>query len=201
MWSMIRCTFSLALLLGIICASPLPAQHVRQVSLAYLAQRADVIVQGKVVDVVHEPLPGFPNISTVKVTMEVQDMVRGPSATKNYTFREIVLGLRPKQGKKGYLPGQQLLLFLTSPSRYGLSSTVGIEKGRFHVHRDASDNLTVVNEEGNEGLFNSVEEAVTTTGRKLTAKQSRMVAARRGSAPMEDFMSLVKTLTLLPRIR
>lgn len=198
---MIRCTLPLALLLGIISASPLPAQHGRQVSLTYLVQRADVIVQGKVVDVVHEPLPGFPNISTIKVTMDVQDMVRGPSATTHYTFREAVLGLRPKQGKKGYLPGQQLLLFLTSPSRYGLSSPVGIEKGRFHVRRDVSDKLTVVNEEGNEGLFNSVEEAVVTAGRKLTTKQSRMVATRRGSAPLEDFMSLVKTLTLLPRIR
>jgi len=173
---------------------------VRQVNLAYLAQRADVIVQGRVKSVRHEPLPGYPNIPTVEVTLEVENMIRGP-AGGTYTFREVRLGGRPKEGKQGYSVGERLLLFLPSPSQYGLSSPVGVEQGRFHISQGAKGKAEIVNELGNAGLFKNVEQALNRVGQKLTTAQSRAVSVERGPARLDDFLSLVGRLKSLPRIQ
>src|SRR5512139_2988189 len=56
-----------------IAATPLSAQVqalTRPVNLATLARRAEVIVQGRVISARQEPLPGYPNIRTVVVTVE-----------------------------------------------------------------------------------------------------------------------------------
>jgi len=190
-----------ALAAVVFAASPLQAQFmVRQVNLSYLAQRADVIVQGKVTEVRHESLPGYPNIPTVEVTIQVENMVRGPAGS-TYTFRETLMGLRPKTGKQGYMVGQRLFLFLPSPSRYGLSSPVAREQGRFHVIRAPSGNEKVANELGNTGLFRNVEQAATKTGMQLTTSQLRIAGTQRGPVPLDGFVSLVKRLTSLPRIQ
>jgi hypothetical protein len=173
---------------------------VKPVNLTYLARRADVIVQGRVTDVVQESLPGYPNISTIRVTLDVEAMMRGPTGD-SYSFREVVLGQRRKEGKARYRAGQHLLLFLTSPSQYGLSGPIGIEQGRFHISRNASGIYTVVNEYGNTGLFTNVQEEANNAGRPLTASQSRVAAVQNGAVPLDDFRSLVKNLMLLPRIR
>jgi hypothetical protein len=172
----------------------------KQVNLAYLTQRADVIVQGRVTEVVHETLPQYPNLYTLRITLSVDDMMRGP-AGKTYTFREIYLGTRAKEGKKSYQTGQHLLLFLPSPSRYGLSSPIGVEQGRFHISQDSSENALVSNEAGNIGLFNDVAAAVTGSGRILTPNQRKVVSTRSGPVQLNDFLSLVKDLTSLARIQ
>ena len=190
-----------ALATVLLAASPLQAQFmVRQVNLTYLAQRADVIVQGKVTEVRHESLSGYPNIPTVEVTLQVENMVRGPAGS-TYTFREALMGLQPKTGKQGYQVGQRLFLFLPAPSRYGLSSPIAREQGRFHVLRALSGNETVANELGNAGLGKNVEQAASKAGMQLTTSQLRIAATQRGPVALEDFVSLVKRLTSLPRIQ
>ena len=185
----------------IISSRPLQAQFLsKPINLAYLAQRADVIVQGKVTDVLNERLPGYPNIPTIKVTLNVESMVRGPAAA-TYTFREIILGLRPREDKRSYKVGQQLFLFMLTPSQYGLSSPIGDEQGRFRITRNPKGNLTVINGNNNEGMFTNVELAASKAGRKLTRSQSRVAATRRGPVQLDEFVSLVKSLTSLPRIR
>ncbi len=189
---------ALAFLLSVLS---LPAQFmVRQVNLAYLAQRADVIVQGRVTQVSHEYLPGHPNIPTVKVTLEVEQSLRGASGNK-YTFREIYLGLRSKEGKQGYTVGQQVFLFLPEPSRYGLSSPIGMEQGRFHIAAQTTSSAIVSNEYGNAGLFKNIQQDATKAGMRLTRSQLRLAATKSGPVPLDDFVSLVKSLTALPRIK
>jgi hypothetical protein len=181
--------------------SPLQAQFlVRPVNLAYLSQRADVIVQGRVANAVHESLPGYPNIPTVKVTLKVENMMRGPTGN-TYTFREVFVGLRARVGGKGYTPGQQLLLFLTAPSKYGLSSPVGIEQGRFHITRYPGNSPTIINEQSNIGLFRNVAEAARIAGRPLTESQLRIASSEKGPVQLNEFISMVQSLMLLPRIR
>jgi len=180
---------------------PLQAQViVRPVNLAYLVQRADIIVQGQVISVLHENLPGYPNIPTLKVTLNVQGMMRGPKGNR-YTFREIFLGLRAQEGKKNYQVGQQVFLFLLTPSQYGLSSPIGMEQGRFHITRNASSRATIMNEIGNAGLFQDVVQTARNEGQKLTASQLQLAATERGPVQLEDFSSLVKGLTSLKRIQ
>jgi hypothetical protein len=189
------------MLLLFFSSCPLFAQFMAlPVDLAYLSQRADVIVQGKVVSVRHESLPGFQHISTVSVTLDVENMLRGPSS-KTYTFREANIGLRAKNGKKDYQTGQRLLLFLPSPSSYGLSSPVGMEQGRFHIGQNAKSAEIVVNEMGNSGLFKNVAQKASGAGRKLTPDQLRVASTKRGPVRLDEFISLTKILILLPRIQ
>ncbi|MBN2243679.1 MAG: hypothetical protein JW793_13415 [Acidobacteria bacterium] len=170
------------------------------VNLAYLSQRADVIVRGRVVDVRCENHPEFSGILTVRVTLEVEDMLRGPSG-QTYTFSELLLGIGAGKLKQGYATGQRLMLFLPSPSRYGLSSPVGIEQGRFHVTRTAKGEETVTNETGNAGLFRDVRNTTFMAGIRLSSKDVRLAETKQGPVPLAEFSALVKTLTALPRIQ
>lgn len=172
----------------------------RSVNLTYLSQRSDVIVQGRVAHVTHRSLAGYPNIPTVEVTLEVENMLRGPQS-RTYTFREVFLGLRAREGKDGYQIGQRLLLFLPSPSQCGLSSPVGIEQGRFHITYSSSGQEIVANELGNTGLFKNVSASVKQAGALVSSSHRRIAATKRGPVPLGDLVSLVGTLTSLPRIR
>jgi hypothetical protein len=178
--------------------TPLRAQYAtRRVNLPYLTQRADVIVQGRVARVAHAPLPGYPNIPTVEVTLEVESMLRGPGGG-TYTFREIYLGLRAREGKQGYREGQRLLLFLPAPSRYGLSSPVGIEQGRFHITSGSDGSEIVVNEMDNAGLFR--DSAAAARGAGLTEKERRLLGVGRGPVRLGEMLPVVRAFTALPRI-
>ncbi len=190
-----------AALVCVLFASPLPAQFaVRPVNLAYLSQRADVIIQGQITSVRHKPLAGYPNIPTVEVTLNVERSLRGLPG-KTYTFREVYLGLRSREGKQAYRTGQRLFLFLPSPSQYGLSSPIGIGQGRFHIAADSAGSARLANEHGNAGLFRDVERDAVRAGKQLTPDQRKLASTRRGPVPLEEFVSLVKSLTTLPRIR
>jgi hypothetical protein len=189
-----------AFLLLILFSSPLQAQFmVQNVNLTYLVRRADIIVQGHVASIKHEQLPGYPNIPTITITLNVEQMLRGP-ASGTYTFREIFLGLRSKEGKQSYKVGQRLLLFLPFASQFGLSSPVGIEQGRFHIAAGAGSAAVVSNEFGNYGLFKDVENTVAKSGIQLTRKQLQ-TASKNGPVLLDDFVSLVQRLTSLPRIK
>jgi hypothetical protein len=197
----LRLLAHLVALAAILAASPLQAQFmVLPVNLAYLTQSADIIVQGRVTEVRYESLPGYPNIPTVEVTLNVENMVRGPAGS-TYTFREALMGLQPKTGKQGYLVGQRLFLFLPAPSRYGLCSPIGMEQGRFHIARDPSGSETVANGWGNAGLFKNVDQDASKAGPQLSTSQLRIATTRRGPVALDDFVSLVRRLTSLPRIQ
>jgi hypothetical protein len=190
-----------AALVFILLPGTLSAQFISQpVNLAYLSQRADVIVQGRVTNVLHEPLAGYPNIRTVAVTINVENSLRGTMG-KEYTFREIYLGLQRDYGKQSYGVGQRLFLFLPSPSQYGLSSPIGTGQGRFHIGAGSRGSATIVNEQGNAGLFRNVEQTAAKAGKRLTTNQLKLAATERGPVALDDFVSLVKSLMTLPRIR
>lgn len=192
---------SVVVLLGMVTAA-LPARAeflMRQVNLAYLAQRADVIVQGRVTSVRYEGLPGYPHIPTVLVTLQVEHMLRGPEG-RQYTFREWIPSRREMGGKRGYQVGQRLVLFLLSPSQYGLSGPIGREQGRFHIMRDARGSEQIANEFGNAGLFRSVSATAEKAGASLNEKQMQTASTSGGAVPLHDFVDLVEHLKQLPRI-
>jgi hypothetical protein len=170
----------------------------RQVNLAYLAQRAHVIVQGRVTAVRYEGLPGYPHVPTVLVTLEVERMLRGP-AGGHYTFRQWISSRRMLAGKRGYQVGQRLLLFLPAASDAGLSSPIGQEQGRFHIVRDARGPDRVANEFNNAGLFKNVSEAAEKAGTGLSEKQLHTASTPSGPVPLQDFVELVEQLKGLPR--
>jgi hypothetical protein len=163
----------------------------RQVALPELSQRAPIIVQGRVVEARYEGHPDYPNLSTVLVTLQVERTLRG-GAAEHLSFREFLPGLQARMGKRGYLVGQRLLLFLAGPSRYGLSSPIGGEQGRFHIWRDQRGNELVENEFRNAGLFKGLAEAATRAGVSLSPQQARLAGVARGPVPLEELVSVVK---------
>jgi hypothetical protein len=180
-------------------AAPAHAQFLyRQVGLPELAERARIIVQGRVVEARYEGHPDYPNVSTVLVTLQVERMLRGP-AEERLSFREFLPGLQARLGKRGYLAGQRLLLFLPEPSRYGLSSPIGGEQGRFHILRDQRGNDLVENDLGNAGLFRNLAPAAARAGVSLSPSQLRLAEGGRGPVPLEDLLSVVRQFTPMAR--
>ena len=163
----------------------------RQVALPELSQRAPIIVQGRIVEARYEGHPDYPNLSTVLVTLQVERTLRG-GAAERLSFREFLPGLQARMGKRGYLVGQRLLLFLAEPSRYGLSSPLGGEQGRFHILRDQRGNELVENEFRNAGLFKGLAEAAARAGVSLSPQQARLAGVARGPVPLEELVSVVK---------
>jgi len=182
----------LALVLAMAWAAQAQGQFLyRQVTLPELSQRAPIIVQGRIVEARYEGHPDYPNLSTVLVTLQVERTLRG-GAGERLTFREFLPGLQARTGKRGYLVGQRLLLFLPEPSRYGLSSPRGGEQGRFHLWRDQRGNELVENEFRNAGLFKGLAEAAAQAGVSLSPQQARLAGVARGPVPLEDLVSVVK---------
>ena len=180
-------------------AAPAHAQFLyRQIGLPELAERAPIIVQGRVVEARYEGHPDYPNVSTVLVTLQVERMLRGP-AGERLSFREFLPGLQARMGKRGYLVGQRLLLFLAEPSRYGLSSPLGGEQGRFRIGRDQRGNEIVENDLGNAGLFRNLARDAARAGVSLSPSQLRLAEVGRGPVPLEDLLSAVRQFT--PRAR
>lgn len=170
----------------------------RQVALPELSQRAGVIVQGRIVEARYEPHPNYPHLTTVLVTLQVERMLRGPG-DQQFSFRELILSPRAAGGKRGYLAGQRLLLFLTAASRYGLSSPLGGEQGRFHIWRDQRGNELVENEFRNAGLFKGLPEAAAQAGVSISPEQLRLAGVVRGPVSLADLVSVVKQFAAVAR--
>src|SRR3989442_13888328 len=120
---------SAVLVVTLLSRIPVRAEFIyRQVNLAYLTQRADVIVQGRVVGVRYEGLPGYPNVPTVRVTLEVERMLRGP-AVERYTFREMLhpMDQYRRAGKRGYVVCERLLVVLPTATEDCLCTLPGRE--------------------------------------------------------------------------
>jgi hypothetical protein len=186
-----------------VASSPLSAQVqalTRPVNLATLAQRAEVIVQGRVVEARYEPMPGYPNIRTVFVTLEVNRMLRGPSGAR-FTFRQYMGGggTRRAGPKSGYAAGQEVLLFLPGESSAGLRSPLALDQGYFTIRRGPAGDAYIANQLANAGIFKNVPEAAQRAGLKLDNDQLRLVATPKGPVPLAKFMSLVEDLMTLPR--
>jgi len=195
------CLLWLVVVLALLaCAVPAQAQFlVRQVNLAELTQRAEIIVEGRVVEVRYEGHPDYPHLATVFVALEVNRLLRG-APTARLTFREFIPGLGWQRGKYGYAVGQHLLLFLPQPSRYGLSSPLGEEQGLFRVTRDREGQQWIANGLGNRGLFRNVPAEAAKAGLTLSPQALKLAEAPAGPVRLESFLSLVEELTRLPRL-
>jgi len=192
--------FALALLLVTAFGTPpAPAQFLyRQLNLAEMTQRAAIIAQGKVTAVRYEPLPGYAHIDTVLVTLQVAQALKG-EVGQTYTFREFIPpGQSRMVHKRRYLVGQQLLLFLATPSQYGLSSPLGRQQGTFHITEDSRGNKYIANEAGNFHLFAGVSQAVNEAGGTLSEQPAELKALASGPVPLTKFVSIIKQLRNLP---
>jgi hypothetical protein len=109
--------------------------------------------------------------------------LKGP-AQRDFTFRQYVWDLRGRMGEASYRKGDDLLLLMIEPSRYGLSSPAGMGQGRFLVTRDASGREFAVNGTGNARLFEGMREAEPGKAAALSANSAHLLATHR-QGPIE----------------
>ena len=190
--------FSVLCLLLLLTAAPQATQAQRGAltvarGLDQLTQESELIVHGSVKSAKVEPHPQFPNLMTVLVSFDVQDTLKG-SAKKSIEFRQYVWDIRDQQDKAGYRKGEELLLLLGPVSKYGLTSPVGLEQGRFRVLRDSSGQANAVNGRGNAGLFQQTEGRAQARGIKLSARQSALLRQQQpGPVALSDLKDAIRT--------
>jgi Ni/Co efflux regulator RcnB len=163
-------------------------------NLDELTDRASDIVRGTVVDARVEKHPELDNLHTIVVTLSVRETLKG-DARGTYTFRQYIWDMRDRQDAAGYRKGQDLLLLMNAPSRYGLSSPVGLEQGRFRIERDRSGREVALNGTGNLRLFERLQDAKSRPA-ALTERQSSLVVKHRsGPIALEDVAAMIRAYT------
>jgi hypothetical protein len=152
-------SFLLVLLLLPISSLAQRGAVVHPAGLAELTDRAQTIIRARVVSARIEPHPQLTNLQTVVLTLAVKEAYKGNPAS-TLTIRQFVWDVRDKKDAMGYRKGEEYILFLNPTTKYGLTSTTGLDQGRFPISTDSAGNEVVVNNLGNYGLLdgrNSVE--------------------------------------------
>jgi hypothetical protein len=168
---------------AVACLATLPAFAQRGAitlprNLDELTDRAQDIVRGTVTDARVEKHPELSNLDTIVITLRVSETLKG-AVRDTYMFRQYIWDLRDRDDVAGYRKGQELLLLMNGSSRYGLTSPVGLEQGRFRIQRDRSGREVATNGTGNLRLFERLGDGPGKPA-ALTEQQSSLVARHRG---------------------
>ena len=152
------------------------------------------IVRGTVLSARVEKHPELSNLNTLVVTLRVRETIKG-SAQGTYTFRQYIWDLRDVRDAAGYYKGQEYLLLMNAPSRYGLTSPAGMDQGKFRIKRDASGRDMAVNGRGNAFLMRGVGDDLAKSGTSLSRHAANLVAKHvQGPIPVDDLVQLIREL-------
>ena len=128
------------------------------------------------------------------MTLEVREAIKG-GAHGTYTFRQYIWDLRDVRDAAGYHKGQEYVLLMNGPSRYGLTSPAGMEQGKFRVLRDASGREVAVNGRGNAFLMRGVAAELAKSGATLSQDASSLVIKhQKGPIPVDELVRLIREL-------
>lgn len=163
-------------------------------NLAELSDQAALIVEGTVVTAHSEPLPKYPNLMTVVVTVAVQDTLKG-QAEHLHTFRQFVWDEKDAHDVLGYRKGQHVLLLLNAVNENGLTSTVGLQQGRFRIENGPDGQPVALNGNGNVGLLDGVAAVAASRGAKLSRRGAQIVASPpAGPVHLSDLKDIIRGL-------
>lgn len=190
-----RCArHGLVVLLAVLAAAPAFAQRGAMVlprNLDQLTDRANDIVRGTVLSARVEKHPELTNLDTVVVTLRVTESLKG-GAAGTFVFRQYIWDIRDRWDAAGYRKGQDLLLLLNAPTRYGLTSPVGIEQGRFRIEPDGKGGFTALNGTGNVRLFEGLSGAARQGIALSPAGESLVAKHRKGPIALGELESLIR---------
>lgn len=162
-------------------------------NLDELTSKADRIVHAYVLSAKVEPYPQYRNLSTVVVAMRVDDTLKGESV-QNLTFREFIWDFRDKHDAAGYRKGQEIVLFLNKPAADGLTSTSGVQQGRFAVEHDRSGQAFVRANSANHVLLAGVDKRFAVKGKTMPASLKLAQKSDAERMTLTDFKSAVREL-------
>lgn len=187
---------SLVLLATIALSAPAWAQQGALTvprNLQQLTDRAAHIVRGNVVSARMERHPEL-GLHMLVVNVQVRETLKG-SHRPAFTFRQYVWDYRDRLTAANYRKGDDVLLFMIAPSRYGLSSPAGMEQGRFRILRDGQGRELAVNGHGNARLFDGLEAQAARDGIVLSAASSEMLRRPpRGPVEARRLTALIREL-------
>jgi len=164
-------------------------------NLGQLVDESQIVLQGWITSVALEPHPQLKNLATVVVTLQVEEALKG-AAVKTYTFSQAVIDKHDVQEKMGYRVGQHLLLILIKSNSYGLSSTAGMEQGRFRISAGGPGKLLATNGYGNAGLFRGLDSQLQSKGLRVPPEvQTLLTKSGTGPVPLEQLKSLIRSMT------
>jgi len=176
--------FSLCFLITISWASRSAASTVVQMDLAALATRAERIIVGVCEDRTIEEVDGRLHTRT---TFAVRHVVKGPVQDRivvlfpggeNDGVRQWVVGM------PGFEPGEEVVVFLSSPDHRGRVWPIGLAQGKFAIWRDEKGNARVTPSDGDIAQIAAPGEA--------TAKPVPL--ARTDGMALQDFLAEVGSL-------
>jgi len=184
-------------LLVVALAVPAWAQHGALTvprSLDQLVDRSAVIVRGTVISARVEKHPELNGLDTVVVTLRVKETLKGQPQDM-FSFRQYIWDIRDRTDGASYWKGQDLLLMMIAPSRYGLSSPAGLDQGRFNIVRDKAGRELAVNGHGNSGLFDGINTQLAKKGFALSARSASLVQQhRQGPIELDALIGLIREL-------
>ena len=166
---------------------------VKQRNLDQLTAQAERIVHGYIVSAKVEPHPQYSGISTVLVTVRVAEMLKG-TAPQNFTFRQFIWDIRDKRDASGFRKGREVVLFLNKTTSAGLTSTSGLDQGRFEVERDRTGKAFVRAHAPNHVLLQGVPDALTKKGSTAPASIRAAQANNAQRVSLTDFKATVRGL-------
>jgi hypothetical protein len=141
-----------------------------------------------------EPHPEYKNLKTLLITLQVEDVLKGGTA-KTITLRQFIWDLRDISDAAGYRVGDEVLLFINRPTPINLTSTVGLEQGRFRITKTRSGESLAVNGDGNSHLMSGLLESGTLNASKLSARsRSTMQSFRQGPIDLDALKESVRVL-------
>ncbi len=179
--------------------SPCFATTMLQMNLEEMTSRSDKIFRGTLVNVRSATVnAGGGEIATVIYAFRVDEVFKGEVETlKGVQVAEIqMLGTLDKQragqrvipGFPLYRVGDQYLLLVAPAGRTGLTTTMGLGQGSFHIYRDGKRELAV-NEYGNVNLRQD------TGGRHLHQGHAHAHdAGSTGPLPYRELADQIRTL-------
>ncbi|HET9742521.1 MAG TPA: hypothetical protein VFQ00_07220 [Terriglobales bacterium] len=162
--------------------------------LDQLTQEAQTIVRGYVTSAKVERDPELRNLTTVLISMNVEETLKG-SPQKTLQFRQYIWDMRDQLDAARYAKGEELLLMLGPVSPYGLTSPVGLDQGRFRISRDNKGQAMAVNGRGNLRLFEATEQRARARGMKLSPRVTTLVRqsqTKAGPLPLADLEDTIR---------
>lgn len=179
-----------------VLAGSLHAQRgalVKPRNLDQLTSQAERIVHGHIISAKVEPHPQYSGISTVLVTVRVTEMLKG-TAPKEFTYRQFIWDIRDKRDAMGLKKGREVVLFLNRMTSAGLTSTSGLDQGRFEVERDRSGHEYIRAHSPNQVLLQGVSNELAKKGRSTPQSIRAAQADNRQLVSLSDFKTTVRDL-------
>jgi hypothetical protein len=159
--------------------------------LRQLTDRAAHIVRGNVVSARMARHPEL-DVQMLVVTMRVRETLKGRHQD-TFTFRQYVWDRRDPGKPAAYLKGDDVLLLMIAPSRYGLSSPAGLGQGSFRIVRAADGREMAVNGHGNARLFEGLQAQATKDGIALSPASLQLLQRQpQGPVDARGLMDLIR---------